>query len=282
MNRGIRLGRIDGVEIVADLSVFVIAAAMVWVLYLDIGIVYPQTDPALATVIAIVAGALFILSVLIHEGSHAVMAKRRGLHVRRIQLLAFGGYTKIEGKEEGPSDEFVISIAGPVASLAMAIIFWLIATISVGIPEVQSSIYFIAFANLFIALFNLLGQSFALRGAKFLWIADLAEPDRLFTLGFSIPLLGSYLNILPILMAASQVFVSNLSSNPQADAAERMRQKWFMLVMAIVFLVLFYSFPAGLVLYWMTSNLGQLLQQRLVGRAGGPKEAKEKFEPTTL
>ncbi len=119
---------------------------------------------------------------------------------------------------------------------------------------------------IFIALFNLLGQSFALRGARFLWIADLAEPDRLFALGFSIPLLGSHLNILPILMAASQVFVSNLSSNPQADAAERTRQKWFMLVMAIVFLVLFYSFPAGLVLYWMTSNLGQLLQQRLVGR----------------
>ncbi len=165
MNRGIRLGRIDGVEIVADLSVFVIAAAMVWVLYLDIGIVYPQTDPALATVIAIIAGALFIFSVLVHEGSHAVMAKRRGLHVRRIQLLAFGGYTKIEGKEESPSDEFMISIAGPVASLAMAGIFWLIAAVSVGVPELQSSLYFVAFANLFIALFNLL-PGFPLDGGR--------------------------------------------------------------------------------------------------------------------
>jgi len=165
VNRGIRLGRIDGVEIVADLSVFVIAAAMVWVLYIDIGVVYPQTDPALATVIAIVSGALFVLSVLIHEGSHAVMAKRRGLSVRRIQLLAFGGYTKIEGKEESPSDEFAISIAGPVASLAMAVIFWLIAAISVGVPEVQSSLYFIAFANLFIALFNLL-PGFPLDGGR--------------------------------------------------------------------------------------------------------------------
>ena len=165
MNRGIRFGRIAGVEIVSDLSVFVIAAAMVWVLYLDIGVVYPQTEPALATVIAIVAGAFFILSVLIHEGSHAVMAKRRGLHVRRIQLLAFGGYTKIEGKEESPSDEFAISIAGPVASLAMALVFWLIAAISAGLPEVQSSLSFIAFANLFIALFNLL-PGFPLDGGR--------------------------------------------------------------------------------------------------------------------
>ena len=165
MNRGIRFGRIAGVEIVSDLSVFVIAAAMVWVLYLDIGVVYPQTEPALATVIAIVAGAFFILSVLIHEGSHAVMATRRGLHVRRIQLLAFGGYTKIEGKEESPSDEFAISIAGPVASLAMALVFWLIAAISAGLPEVQSSLSFIAFANLFIALFYLL-PGFPLDGGR--------------------------------------------------------------------------------------------------------------------
>ena len=165
MNRGIRLGRVGGVEIVADLSVLVISAAVVWVLYLDIGVVYPQTDPAWGTVIAIAAGSLFILSVFIHEGSHALMAKRRGLAVRQIQLLAFGGYTKIEGKEERPSDEFVISIAGPVVSLAMAGIFLLTAVVAGAVPEVQSSLYFVAFANLFIALFNLL-PGFPLDGGR--------------------------------------------------------------------------------------------------------------------
>jgi len=165
VNRGIRLGRVGGVEIVADLSVFVIAAAMVWVLYVDIGIEYPQADPAFATTIAVVAGGLFILSVLLHEGSHAVLAKRRGLEVRRIQLLAFGGYTKIEGKEERPSDEFVISVAGPVASLMVAGIFSLTAAITGGAPEVQASIRFLAFANLFIAVFNIL-PGFPLDGGR--------------------------------------------------------------------------------------------------------------------
>ncbi len=165
MNRGIRLGRVVGVEIIDDLSVFVIAAAMVWVLYVDIGVVYPQTDPGLATTIAVAAGALFIISVLLHEGSHALVAKRRGLEVRRIQLLAFGGYTKIEGKEERPSDEFVISIAGPVASLMVAGVFSLIAAIAGGAPEVQSSIRFLAFANLFIAVFNIL-PGFPLDGGR--------------------------------------------------------------------------------------------------------------------
>ena len=165
MNRGIRLGRVGGVEIVADLSVFVIAAAMVWVLYVDIGLMYPQTSPAFATTIAVAAGALFILSVLLHEGSHAVVAQRRGLHVHRIQLLAFGGDTKIEGKEERPSDEFMISIAGPVASVMVAGIFSLIAVLAGGAPEVQSSIRFLAFANVFIALFNLL-PGFPLDGGR--------------------------------------------------------------------------------------------------------------------
>ncbi|MEA3502199.1 MAG: M50 family metallopeptidase [Actinomycetota bacterium] len=165
MNRGIRLGRIGGVEIVADVSVFVVAAAMVWVLYVDIGIAFPQTDAALATAIAAITGALFILSVFVHEGSHAVLATRRGLRVRRIRLLAFGGYTAIEGNEERPSDEFFVAIAGPVASLAVSGILWLVATAAGGVPEVQSSIRFLAFANFFIAVFNLL-PGFPLDGGR--------------------------------------------------------------------------------------------------------------------
>ncbi|MEA2009679.1 MAG: M50 family metallopeptidase [Actinomycetota bacterium] len=165
MNRGIRLGRVGGVEIVADLSVLIIAAVMVWVLYVDIGVMYPQTDPAFATTIAVVAGVFFVVSVVLHEGSHAVLATRRGLRVRRIQLLAFGGYTKIEGKEERPSDEFVISVAGPVTSLIVAGIFALISAIAGGAPEVQSSIRFLAFANLFIAVFNIL-PGFPLDGGR--------------------------------------------------------------------------------------------------------------------
>jgi YidC/Oxa1 family membrane protein insertase len=118
----------------------------------------------------------------------------------------------------------------------------------------------------FIALFNLLGQSFALRGAGFLWISDLAEPDHLFPIGIQLPFFGGYFNLLPFVMAASQVFVTSVSATPSADAADRERQRRFMFAMALLFLVLFYSFPSGLVLYWLMSNLGQLVQQSLMGR----------------
>ncbi len=118
---------------------------------------------------------------------------------------------------------------------------------------------------IFVALFNLLGQSFDLRGAGFLWISDLSEPDRLFPLGFDMPIIGSYFNILPLLMAATQVLVTQLSTPPAADAAESTQQKRMMFGLAVVFLLLFYSFPSGLVLYWMMANLGHLLQQSLLG-----------------
>ncbi len=117
---------------------------------------------------------------------------------------------------------------------------------------------------IFVALFNILGQAFELRGASFLWLRDLSEPDRLFSWGADLPLLGSHFNLLPIVMAATQVVVTELSSVPEADPAESAKQKKFMLGMAILFLFLFYSFPSGLVLYWTVANLGQLAQHRLM------------------
>ena len=167
MNRGIRLGRIGGVEIVVDVSLLVVAAAVVWILYVDIGVAYPESSTSVATVIALLAGAVLIASVLAHEGSHAIVARRRGLHVRRIQLLAFGGYTIIDGKSERPTDELSVAVAGPVVSLLLAGILWSVVGLASGVLEAQDAIRFLAFANLFIAVFNLL-PGFPMDGGRVL------------------------------------------------------------------------------------------------------------------
>jgi Zn-dependent protease len=168
MNRGIRLGRIGGVEIVADVSLLVVAAAVIWIVYVDIGVAYPATEPAVATFIALLAGAGVVVSVLAHEGSHAVVARRRGMHVRRIQLLAFGGYTMIDGKAERPSDELAVSASGPLVSFLLAGVLWLVAAVTASaFPEARSAVEFLAFTNLFIGLFNLL-PGFPLDGGRVL------------------------------------------------------------------------------------------------------------------
>jgi YidC/Oxa1 family membrane protein insertase len=120
---------------------------------------------------------------------------------------------------------------------------------------------------IFIALFNLLGEDIGLRGASFLGIHDLSRPDHLFALGFTIPLLGDYFNLLPAIMAVSMVMVTNLSNPPGADSAQKRNQNRSMSILAVVFFVLFYPFPSGLLLYWITSNLLQFLQQSYVNYA---------------
>ncbi len=165
MKRGVHLGTIGGVEIVADLSVLVISALLMWVVYVDIGVTYPDTDPVVGTIIAVLAGVAFTASVFAHEGSHAAMAIHRGLVVRRIRLLGFGGYTEMEGDAGRPADEFVIAVAGPMVSFALSGLLWLLSLVTVGMPAARSSIQFLAFANLFIGAFNLL-PGFPLDGGR--------------------------------------------------------------------------------------------------------------------
>ncbi len=116
---------------------------------------------------------------------------------------------------------------------------------------------------IFIGLYFVIGESFELRGISFLWMEDLALPDRLLGLGFEIPYFGSYLNLLPILMAASQVLVSG-QSPPGADPKQVSGQRKAMAIMALVFFFLLYNFPAALMLYWLCTNLLQSLQQAMV------------------
>jgi len=117
---------------------------------------------------------------------------------------------------------------------------------------------------IFVALFNVLGQTFELRDASFLWISTLAESDRLFSLGFEIPLLGSYFNLLPVLMLASTLLMICTASisNSAADAIKK--NNWPILLMTVGFFVLFYPFPASMVLYWTMANVLHLLQQWFV------------------
>jgi YidC/Oxa1 family membrane protein insertase len=115
----------------------------------------------------------------------------------------------------------------------------------------------------FVALFHVLGQVFEFRDASFLWIDSLAEPDRLFYFGVDLPFFGAWFNLLPVLMALSTLVTMKLAPAPAASAAERRRQNIFLGLMALVFFLLFYPFPSGMVLYWTVANLLHVAQSRL-------------------
>jgi YidC/Oxa1 family membrane protein insertase len=107
----------------------------------------------------------------------------------------------------------------------------------------------------FIGAFDMLAENIHLLNTGFLWIADLSRPDDWFDLPFRLPFFGSELNLLPFLMTGLSFVASWLHKPLALDADSRRGQVRNMLLLAVAFFVLFYTFPAGMVLYWTTNNL---------------------------
>lgn len=118
-----------------------------------------------------------------------------------------------------------------------------------------------------IAVFNALGEMPQLIGQSFLWVENLAYPDALASMPFALPLLGTSVSLLPVLMAAVTYFSAVSLLDPDAPAEETKRRRRNALLTALAFLLLFYPFPAAMVLYWTLSNALQWVQQRLTSRA---------------
>lgn len=118
----------------------------------------------------------------------------------------------------------------------------------------------------FFALYQALIRSVALKGANFLWIKDLSEPDRLFTLPFNLPIIGNEINILPILMTIGMFIQQKISSKTTGGASAE-QQKLMMIIFPLLFGVIFYHMPAALVLYWFINSSLMLAYQFRISRA---------------
>jgi YidC/Oxa1 family membrane protein insertase len=117
----------------------------------------------------------------------------------------------------------------------------------------------------FMAMFQLLPEAIELHGAPFIgWIKDLSAPDHFMMLPFTVPFLGwNSLNILPILMAASQVWYQKLMPAQPGSSPE---QQTIMNIMPIFFGFICYNMPSGLTLYWTLQNVFSIIQQTFINR----------------
>ncbi|MDD2689130.1 MAG: membrane protein insertase YidC [Candidatus Omnitrophica bacterium] len=121
---------------------------------------------------------------------------------------------------------------------------------------------------IFFALYQVLMRSVALKGANFLWIKDLSEPDRLFILPVSLPLLGNEINILPIAMTII-MFVQQKLSTVSASSGSAEQQKLMMIIFPLMFGFIFYRMPSGLVLYWFINSALMLFYYFLMHKKDG-------------
>ncbi|UCG52606.1 MAG: membrane protein insertase YidC, partial [Candidatus Latescibacterota bacterium] len=134
----------------------------------------------------------------------------------------------------------------------------------------------------FIALFNVLRNTIELRRAPFAgWINDLSQQDVLFRLPVSLPFIGDAFSVLPILMGAGMLFQSKIGGSIAGPSSSATQPKAFTYMLPIVFTVLFYRMPSGLVLYWIVNTVLSVAQQYYINKGVDKEErAKASNSPT--
>ena len=121
------------------------------------------------------------------------------------------------------------------------------------------------------ALYNVFNNYFEFRGASFIkgWIDDLSEGEYIWSWKREIPLLSSFsqnkLRLLPIIYTLSQLVTGKITQYGGAGTAQSQSQMKFMMYgMPILFFFILYNVPSGLLIYWIVSNVLQMVQQLLI------------------
>jgi Zn-dependent protease/predicted transcriptional regulator len=166
---GFRIGSVLGFEIRIDYSWFIIFFLILWTFSFGVfPAVHPDQPSGVYVAMGVTGTLLFFISLLAHELSHSVVARRKGIPVEGITLFIFGGMAHTRMEFEEPGDEFHVAGVGPLSSLIIAGLFWLVAWgggqagWSVAVTAVAA---YLAFINLVLAVFNLL-PGFPLDGGR--------------------------------------------------------------------------------------------------------------------
>ncbi len=181
--RTLRLGRLAGVELHADLSLLVIVFLIA--LGLASGLLpawHPGWSPATRWLVALAAALVFFASVLAHELSHAVVARRSGIGVSRVTLFMFGGLAHLDQEPPSWRAELVMALAGPLASVVLGVLFLATGMALAGVRHVDPAgplasvagagvvstvLLWLGPVNLMLAVFNLI-PGFPLDGGRVL------------------------------------------------------------------------------------------------------------------
>jgi Zn-dependent protease/CBS domain-containing protein len=135
-----------------------------------------------------VAGLIgLFFSIVFHELSHSLVARRYGLPIKGITLFIFGGVAEMTEEPKSAKVEFWMAIAGPIASFVLALAFWLLAGLgrAQGLPvPVTGVLGYLAFINLLLGGFNLIPAfpmdgGRVLRAALWYWRGDFRQATRI-------------------------------------------------------------------------------------------------------
>ncbi len=172
MLRGnIRVGKIFGIPVEINVSWLLILLLVTWTV--ADGYLKPNFKDMAALdrwLLGAVAALLLFASILLHELMHSVVAVRNGLPVKRITLFMFGGVAQMSEEPRTAGIEFKMALAGPLASLILAALFYLIYVVltRAGTGEVAAALFmYMGLINFMILIFNMV-PGFPLDGGRVL------------------------------------------------------------------------------------------------------------------
>jgi Zn-dependent protease len=169
--RGVQLFKLFGFAVRVDVSWIVIALLVTWSLARGF---FPERYETLEPVTYWwmgVAGALgLFISIVIHELFHALVARRYGLPMKGITLFIFGGVAEMTDEPPSANAEFMIAIAGPLASIAIALLCFGLYSVgsNAGLPvAVTGVLRYLGIINMTLVIFNMI-PAFPLDGGRVL------------------------------------------------------------------------------------------------------------------
>jgi Zn-dependent protease len=163
----IRIFSLYGIAVRLHVSWLFIFVLLTWTLVARFS-EQPRWSNELCWLAGVVTSVLFFVSVLLHELAHSVVAIDQGMRVRNIVLFIFGGVAEITDEPQSPGTEFLMSIAGPMMSFAIAAVTGVVWWFGRGIAEsVAVPALYLAKINLVLGIFNLI-PGFPLDGGRVL------------------------------------------------------------------------------------------------------------------
>ncbi len=160
------LGHFRGIRMEIHISWVIILALLLVTMSAGLYQQYPNWSLTMAITTATITALLFFASIVAHELGHSLVAIKRGIPVQAITLFIFGGMAQMSRDSDNPNDEFWIAIAGPLVSLALALLFGILALLTAGLYQpVTVGLGWLALINLIVAIFNMI-PGFPLDGGR--------------------------------------------------------------------------------------------------------------------
>jgi Zn-dependent protease/CBS domain-containing protein len=208
----IKLFKLLGFEVRVDWSWIIIAILIAWSLSKGLfPSYYKNLSPQTYWWMGIIGAAGLFLSIIAHEFSHSLVARKYGLPMKGITLFIFGGVAEMEDEPASAKVEFMMAIAGPICSILIALIFYGIhaAGKQAGLAQpINGVVGYLAWINAILAGFNLL-PAFPLDGGRVLRSILWGVKKNLRWATYVSSRIGSGFGILLIILGVIQVFRGN-------------------------------------------------------------------------